>query len=219
MANCFPHGIDITAPGGFERLMAFHRLTFGDAQMNANPGTPADGGDGSNGTGQEPAAGAQPAAGVQPDEDQLGDAGKAALKVERDARSKAEKELAEAKAALQKIDDDKLSDIDKAKKEAAERETENQTLRLENAKLAALAKHPVPVDKQHLVTGTDAATFEASAKEISELVLAAAGKVPPANKLDPIPDAGRRSGGQSPSGGSVAAGRDLYESTNKKTNA
>lgn len=31
-----PHGIDITAPGGIDALMEFHRSTFGDAQMNAN---------------------------------------------------------------------------------------------------------------------------------------------------------------------------------------
>lgn len=31
-----PHGIDLTAPGGIDRLFAFHRATFGDAQMNTN---------------------------------------------------------------------------------------------------------------------------------------------------------------------------------------
>ncbi|MGP5689769.1 hypothetical protein [Glutamicibacter ardleyensis] len=32
------HGIDLTAPGGIEALIAHHRKTFGDAQMNANAG-------------------------------------------------------------------------------------------------------------------------------------------------------------------------------------
>ncbi|WP_188684544.1 hypothetical protein [Glutamicibacter ardleyensis] len=38
MNKQFPHGIDITAPGGIEALMAFHFKTFGIAQMNANAG-------------------------------------------------------------------------------------------------------------------------------------------------------------------------------------
>lgn len=33
-----PHGIDITAPGGITALMDFHRLTFGDAVMEAEAG-------------------------------------------------------------------------------------------------------------------------------------------------------------------------------------
>ena len=40
--NALPHGIDITAPGGIEALIDFHRLTFGDAVME-------DGGDGGQG--------------------------------------------------------------------------------------------------------------------------------------------------------------------------
>lgn len=34
------HGIDITAPGGITALMDFHRRTFGDAVMEAEPPTP-----------------------------------------------------------------------------------------------------------------------------------------------------------------------------------
>lgn len=33
--KALPHGIDITAPGGVDELLAFHRARFGDAQMNA----------------------------------------------------------------------------------------------------------------------------------------------------------------------------------------
>ena len=40
--KAFPHGIDITAPGGIDELLAFHHRTFGDAQMNA---AGADGGE------------------------------------------------------------------------------------------------------------------------------------------------------------------------------
>lgn len=38
------HGIDITAPGGVQSLLDFHRRTFGDAVMEADSGT-ADAGD------------------------------------------------------------------------------------------------------------------------------------------------------------------------------
>ncbi|WP_138443526.1 hypothetical protein [Sinomonas susongensis] len=31
------HGIDIAAPGGIQKLLDFHRLTFGDAVMEADP--------------------------------------------------------------------------------------------------------------------------------------------------------------------------------------
>ncbi|PRA13351.1 hypothetical protein CQ010_01510 [Arthrobacter sp. MYb211] len=49
MSKNFPHGIDITAPGGIEALMAHHYKTFRDAQMNANAGDAGDGGDGGDG--------------------------------------------------------------------------------------------------------------------------------------------------------------------------
>lgn len=32
-----PHGIDLSAPGGIDALLAFHRQTFGDAVMEADP--------------------------------------------------------------------------------------------------------------------------------------------------------------------------------------
>lgn len=45
----FPHGIDITAPGGLTALFDFHRRTFGDAVMEAG-GEGGAGGDGGAGT-------------------------------------------------------------------------------------------------------------------------------------------------------------------------
>lgn len=42
-----PHGIDLTAPGGIDALLAFHRATFGDARMEgAADGNGDDGGQG-----------------------------------------------------------------------------------------------------------------------------------------------------------------------------
>lgn len=197
------HGIDLTAPGGIAALMDFHRATFGDAVMEVTP-DPVE-----PPKPQEPAT---PSGDKAPDE-KLGEPGLRALQAERDARSKAEKDLADARAALQQIEDAKLSDIQRAQKEAADIAAEAATLKLENARLAALAEHPVPKDYQDLVTGTDAESFLASAKKVAALAAAASGKVPP---LDRIPDSGDRSknNGVTPAG-SVAAGREMFAAKKK----
>lgn len=57
------HGIDLTAPGGIEALMAFHRETFGDAVMSAEAGAPAgepSGEPAGTPSGNEPPAGNTP---------------------------------------------------------------------------------------------------------------------------------------------------------------
>lgn len=150
---------------------------------------------------------------VIPDESQLGDGGKAALQVERDARA-AEKARADAaEAKLQAAEDAKLSDIQLANKERDEKASEVAALKATNARLAALAEHPVPKEYQDLVTGTDEASFLASAKKISELYARAEGKAP---KPAPVPGSGGRSSESNASGGSLAAGRDLYESKHRK---
>lgn len=150
---------------------------------------------------------------IVPDESQLGDAGKAALQVERDARATEKARADAAEAKLQAAENAKLSDIQLANKERDDRTAENATLKATNARLAALAEHPVPKEYQDLVTGTDEASYIASAKKISELAARAEGKAP---RPDPVHGSGTRSGENNPSGGSVATGRDLYSSTHKK---
>jgi hypothetical protein len=201
----FPHGIDITKPGGLTALMAFHRKTFGDAVMEVDPAAapPA----------APPADPAAPAP-VVPDESKLGDAGKAALQVERDARA-AEKARADAaEAKLQAAEDAKLSDIQRAQKERDDQAAENAKLKVANARLTALATHPVPAEYQELVVGTDEASYLASAKKIADLYARAEGKAP---KPDPVPGSGNRSGDNNPAGGSLASGRELYAQKHKKT--
>jgi hypothetical protein len=200
------HGIDLTAPGGISALMDFHRATFGDAVMELedNPLPAAE---------EAAKASADAAAEAAKSDEKLGEPGLKALQAERDARTKAEKDLADARAALQKIEDAKLSDVERAQKEKAETSSENARLKLENARLAALAEHPVPKDYQDLVTGTDAESYLASAKKVAALAAAASGKVAP---LDPIPDSGDRSKSNSVTpGGSVAAGREMFASKKK----
>jgi len=156
-----------------------------------------------------------PPVAVEPDESKLGDAGKAALKVERDARTKAESDLTEARAALQKIEDAKLSDIQKAQKDADDAKARVTALESQNARLSALATHPVPEEYRDLVTGTDEASYLASAKKISELYARAEGK---AQKVGVVHDSGNRNGdGGGGAGTSISAGRDLYASKHPKT--
>ena len=55
-----------------------------------------------------------------PETPELGDAGKRAIAAEREARSKAEKLANEYKSRLDKIEQDGLSELEKANKRAAE---------------------------------------------------------------------------------------------------
>lgn len=61
------HGIDPYAPGGIEALLAHHRLTFGDAVMEAGAGDPAPAGDPTPAGDPAPAADPAPKADPAPD--------------------------------------------------------------------------------------------------------------------------------------------------------
>jgi hypothetical protein len=203
----FPHGIDITAPGGITALMAFHRKTFGDAVMETNEEAEAKAK-----ADAEAKAAAEAAAAAKAADEKLGEGGIKALKAEREAREAAEKRAADAEAKIKAAEDAKLSDIDRANKKAAEAEERAAKLASDNARLAALAKYPVPEDYQDLVTGTDAATYEASAKKISELYAKAEGKAP---KPDPVPRSGNRSTDNAAGGGINAARKAAAENRQK----
>ncbi|GAP53716.1 hypothetical protein AHiyo6_02810 [Arthrobacter sp. Hiyo6] len=148
-------------------------------------------------------------------DEKLGEGGIKALKAERDAREAAEKRAADAEAKIQAAEDAKLSDIQRAQKERDDQAAENAKLKASNARLAALAEHPVPKDLQDLVTGTDEASYLASAKKISELYARAEGKP---LKGNPVHDSGNRNGdGGGGAGTSISAGRDLYASKHHKS--
>lgn len=130
-AKPFPHGIDITAPGGIDALIEFHRGTFGDWQMNANDGGESggsgsgesggsgDGGDGGGGEGGESGGAGSGDAGD-------GDKGlKSALEAERAASKKATADLKAAEARLKELEDASKSE-EQRQQEATEAErTEN----------------------------------------------------------------------------------------------
>ncbi|MGM7776128.1 hypothetical protein ACSVHC_08935 [Arthrobacter sp. KNU-44] len=213
MSKNFPHGIDITAPGGIQKLLGFHRLTFGDAVMEDQTDAEKAAAQAAADAAAKAAADAAAAEAAKANE-KLGEGGLKALQAERDARAAAEKRAADAEAKIQAAENAKLSDIERANKAAADSAAEAARLKADNARLAALAKHPVPEDYQDLVTGTDAASFEASAKKISELYARAEGKTP---KGSPVHESGNRSGENNPAGGSIAAGRDIYASKHNKS--
>lgn len=206
MKKQFPHGIDITAPGGIAALMDFHRATFGNAVMEAGaaPTPPAP-----------PAPVPTPPSAPEGDSgEKLGEGGIKALQTEREARAKAEKDLADAKAQLQQIEDAKLSDIEKAQKERDDVATRAQNLERDNWRLAALAEFPVSKENRDLVTGTDAASFLASAERVSKLEAASTGK---SGRPSPVRESGDRSNSDSTStGGSLAAGRAMFADKHKK---
>lgn len=130
-----------------------------------------------------PEAPAAPVVTPEPKEEALGEGGIKALQAERDARAKAEKDLSDAQARLQEIEDAKLSDIQKAQKDASDAAERVSALESANARLTALAKYPVAEEYQDLVTGSDAASYEASAKRVSELLALA--QAPGTPKPDP----------------------------------
>ena len=208
MKKQFPHGIDITAPGGLTALMAFHRKTFGNAVMEDGAEAAAQAAAAAE---AKAAADAAVAEAAKADE-KLGEGGIKALQSERARAEAAEKRAAAAEAKIQAAEDAKLSDIQKAQKERDDQAAENAKLKATNARLAALAEHPVPKDYQDLVTGTDEASYLASAKKISDLYARAEGKAP---KPDPVHKSGTRNG-EKPAEGSLASGRELYESKHKK---
>lgn len=211
MSNRFPRGIDITAPGGITALMAFHRKTFGDAVMEVEPGSmPPEAAQAAKDAAKT-AADAIAADAARADE-KLGEPGLKALQAERDARAAAEKRATDAEAKIQAAEDAKLSDIQRANKERDDKAAESAKLLTTVARLTALADWPVPKEYQDLVTGTDEASFLASAKKISELYARAEGKAP---KPAPVPGSGGRSEGGS-AGSSLSSGRDLYESRKPK---
>lgn len=208
----FPHGIDLTAPDGVEKLLAFHRLTFGDAVMEAETEAEAAKAEADAKVEADAAEKAKTDAATKDEADEkLGEGGIKALKAERERASKAERELSDLKSAAQKAEDEKLPELERLRKEIADAKTRADSLKASISRLSAIAEHSVPKKYQHLVSGTDANSFSVSAKEIADLAAAAEGKTRP----DPVPDSGTGDRESSKSGGSIAAGRESFAAKHK----
>jgi hypothetical protein len=102
----------------------------------------------------EPTAEATAPAEVEAVESQeLGDGGKKALQAEREARKVAEKANAELAARLKEFEDSKLSELERAQKEAAENAAELARLRTENVRSKVAIDKGVPADLVEFLTG------------------------------------------------------------------
>lgn len=124
---------------------------------------------------QDPAT-AETSTEVKPDEP-LGAGGLKALQEEREARATAEREAAELKAKLQAIEQEKLSDLEKANLAAQQAQAEAEQLRADVAardlevlrqKIGAEAK--LPPELVARLQGDDEESLRSDAKKLAELV-------------------------------------------------
>lgn len=206
--KALPHGIDITAPGGIDALLEFHRNRFGDWQMNTNAG-----GDNTGGSGEQ---------GPQGGQQQGGDQGQSRtfsqddvnrfLAEEKRKHSEKYADYDDLKAKADKFDQAEAAnqtELEKlqARAEKAEREREEEKQAREKSDLAALAatvagEKGVPASH---ITGANEEELKASADKL----LAWRGDKPaepPKPGASHKPPAG--TGGDSDTGGSVASGRE-----------
>lgn len=114
------------------------------------------------------------------DEQELGAGGKRALSAEREARRAAERELSEARAALKEIEDAKLSELERAQRDAQEAREELAALRVENTRYQVVQTKGVPAELAEFITGDTEEEMAAKA----DLLLARL----PASPSTPKPD-------------------------------
>lgn len=134
---------------------------------------------------------------------ELGDAGKEALRKEREARKAADKELRELRARVQEFEDAKLTD----EQRTAER---IKALELDAAKAIryeAAEKSGLPLSLAPRLTGSTLDELIADAEQLKEL-LGTATPAPTASST-PKPDP-RQGGGQGDAVGTMTAGKELY---------
>jgi hypothetical protein len=142
-------------------------------------------------------------------EDQLGDAGQKAIKAERARASAAEKRVAELEADAQKRADAELTETELLKKENASL-TERATKAERDAlRVLVASEKKLPSVLAARLNGTTKEELE----EDADALLAAFGGLPSKTPL-PDPSIGPRN---DKIGGSVQAGRDLFDNSRKKT--
>lgn len=133
--KALPHGIDITAPDGIERLLEFHRASFGDAQMNANG---EEGGDPDPGT-ETPEPPADTPEPPKPKPTETVDFWKGKAR-EQEKRAKENAEAAKRLAELEGASKEQASKVDERDAHIAQQDTELATLRAENVVLRIAAQ-------------------------------------------------------------------------------
>lgn len=83
---------------------------------------------------------------------------------------KADKELAELKAAEQKRAEAEMTELEREKKRAADAEAKAATLERENLARRVAAEHNVPADAIEFLTGSDEATLIAQAQKLGGMI-------------------------------------------------
>ena len=120
----------------------------------------------------------------------LGDAGKRAIAAERDARSQAEKRANELQAKLDKIEQDGLSELEKANKRAQESESKLSATEKRIARLTVIAEKQIPAEYHDLIRGDTEEELAAAADKIAALIAKAPrGPVIPGQGAQPEKDA------------------------------
>lgn len=137
------------------------------------------------------------------DDDNLGDAGKAAIKAERDARKAAEKERDEVRKRLQVLEDKDKSELERATARVAELEQTYTTERATRLRLEIASEFEIGKDDLVLLTATEEDALRAQAERVKARTDAASGR--PAG---PLP--GQGTPPAVPTSGSVTAGVDEY---------
>jgi len=119
----------------------------------------------------------EPTPPTQGDPAELGDAGKRALQAERARAEAAEKALKETESRLKALEDQGLTDLEKARAEIDELKAENGRLAEDNAKQTTeIIRLNVGIDEglpKSLIArlqGTDEDTFKSDAASLKELV-------------------------------------------------
>lgn len=107
--------------------------------------------------------------GQQGDPADLGDSGKKALDAERAARKVAEKQAADFKAQIDKINQANESAVEKAQREAAEFKATADKATADALRFRVAAKHNISEEDAELfLTGSDAETLERQAARLVE---------------------------------------------------
>lgn len=102
------------------------------------------------------------------EDESLGEGGKKALKAEREARTAAERQAAELKAKLDRIEAANLTDLEKAQKAAQEAQESAAKANLEAMRYRIAAQHGITDNADLILTAPDEATMRQQATLWSE---------------------------------------------------
>ena len=186
-----------TIPADLAEIIATHRAMFGGFTMTANP---LEGAEGVNPPANPPAGTPDP----KPDEP-LGEPGLKALQAERDARAKAEADLATLRKQVEdagKSAEQKAADDLKAAQDVA------ATATLTALKYEVAADKGIDLKLAARLTGATKAELEADAENFKAMLGAK-----PTGTNSPKPDQSQGKGADGGKTVGVSAGRDLYRDT------